>query len=89
MNEPAVKIKSLTRAFGEREVIRNCSMTVEKGGVAEMTEQGFEKAFEHSAERFRMVAVDPSRCDCFFNIFLCPMAFFILKFLGSGKDRSR
>ncbi|QHQ62819.1 ATP-binding cassette domain-containing protein [Anaerocolumna sedimenticola] len=33
MNETAVTIRGLTKAFGGREVIRNCSMTVEKGSI--------------------------------------------------------
>lgn len=33
MNVPAVKIRGLTKAFGGREVIQNCSMTVEKGDI--------------------------------------------------------
>jgi ABC-2 type transport system ATP-binding protein len=33
MNEPAVTIRGLTKTFGGREVIRNCSMTVEKGTI--------------------------------------------------------
>lgn len=33
MNEPAVKVKGLTKAFQGREVIHNCSMTVGKGTI--------------------------------------------------------
>lgn len=33
MNEAAVTIRDLTKAFGGCEVIRNCSMTVEKGSI--------------------------------------------------------
>ncbi len=33
MNETAVTIRGLTKTFGGREVIRNCSMTVEKGSI--------------------------------------------------------
>lgn len=33
MNELSVKIIGLTKVFGGREVIRNCSMTVEKGSI--------------------------------------------------------
>ncbi len=33
MNEAAVTIRGLTKAFGGREIIRNCSMNVEKGSI--------------------------------------------------------